>query len=119
MIKLLKHGPCRILSFPSLFNWKIEIVWAPKDYTIDLHSHPSQDIELVILWGKDVLLRRIRGADTDTHISKMPQSIFKKFSIRAGDLHDFSTGPSCFLFLNIEHWHSKPTSAALDFNYAK
>jgi len=117
MIKKYSYGPCRVWSFKPFGFIKVELVWAPKNYEIVEHSHPNQDIELIVLWGKNVYLERteLGKVAPDFYITSMPKSIFKRFSIRAGDTHWFKTSKTNFLFLNVEFWKTEPTSAAVDF----
>lgn len=120
MIKLRKFESCRGLSFPSIGKWKIEIWYAPSGYTIREHTHNNEDIKLVLLFGHDVVFHRVRNTKYSSRkISFLAKlwHIGKSFSIRAGDSHWFEVSRFPLVFLNIERWHTKPTSACEDLQF--
>jgi hypothetical protein len=113
---LERYGPCWGISFPSFGKTKFELWVVPPDYTIPEHSHPNVDIELVPLFGEDVVIwRQKEGQKAETAVVTSNSNIGRKFTIPAGVNHAFKTHQSRFIFFNIERWKTKPTSAARDF----
>lgn len=104
---------CFGLSLPAFGRFKLEFWFICPRYEIKPHSHPNQDIELMLLFGHNVLLTRNGNEKFKAKI----WNIFKVFSIPAGVTHTFSVSRFPLIFMNIEKWKVgvKPTSAADDF----
>lgn len=116
-----KHGPCKGMT---LFRWgrfNIEIWFCPPRFQIEEHRHPSQDIELMFLYG-DAFISRRHKDDPYGHYQmygtvKFPYDTFKHFTVLAEHFHYFTVNEKWFVFLNISKWRKghKPTSASVDF----
>jgi len=113
------HGPCVGVT---LFKWgqrKWELWYVPANYVIEPHSHPSEDIDLMVLRGADTYLYRMNPETgvTDAVTCKFPDHFGKRFTIPAGYTHGFSVSTRPLVFINFAKWKPgvKVTSAAVDF----
>lgn len=114
-MRLRRYERCWILSFPSFGNRKLEIVYAPAGYEIAEHTHNNEDIKLIPLFCHNVRFhRRKRGEFLGQTFWATWKHIGKVFNIRSGDAHYFSVSNWPLVFLNIEFWYCKPTSASED-----
>jgi hypothetical protein len=114
-----RYERCWILSLPAWGRKKLEIVFAPSEYGIREHTHPNQDIKLILLFGHNVIFHRRKFGEFfgQTYMACMFRDFLKKFTINAGDSHWFEVSNWPLIFLNIETWHTEPTSAAEDLKY--
>lgn len=114
-MKIKRYERCWGLSFPSVGKWKIEIWYAPRGYEIAEHTHPNEDIKLILLFGHNVVFHRRKKS---TFIGESFWARFRDighiFTINAGDSHFFTVSNWPLVFMNIERWHTKPTSASED-----
>lgn len=115
----IKHyESCIGLSLPSIGRWKIEFWWAPPGYSIKPHTHDNEDIELFFLFGHNCRFHRLEKGHLlgESFLARF-KHFGKHFSIRAGTIHSFDVSNWPLLFMNIEKWHTKPTSASEDIHY--
>jgi hypothetical protein len=117
---LRRYESCIGLSLPAIGRWKLEVWFAPPGYKIAPHTHDLEDIKLILLFGHNVrFYRQKKGSNRLETVLARFSNIGRLFNIRAGDLHYFTVSDWPLVFLNIEHWHCKPTSACEDFNLVK
>lgn len=109
-----KYEKCWILSFSSIGRWKLELVYCPPNYEIQPHTHNQQDIKLIFLFGHNIRFFRQRPNGKLISFLARIRHIGKVFTIRANDIHYFNVSRWPLLFLNIERWKTKPSSAAID-----
>jgi hypothetical protein len=118
MLKFIKrYEACWILSFPSIKNWKIEIVYAPRKYQISPHTHEHQHIKLILLFGHNICFYRTKKGTTNQEtFNARFRDVGTMFTIGAGDNHHFTVSNWPLVFLNIEKYVDgyAPTSAAED-----
>lgn len=101
------------------YPFKVQIWICPPRINVPDHCHPNIDSIVVHLEGEIYL--RVNGKDfiTPEIIKRMElkgESIDgKHFHIKPGMVHGFSTGPNGGVFMNIEKWTGKMTSAELDW----
>lgn len=112
-----RYESCVGLSLPALGKWKIEFWFASSGYEIKPHTHPDLDIKLMFIFGHNTTFYRDRGAMRAQKLVKW-WNIGKTFTILRGDSHHFTVSKWPLLFMNIERWYKKPTSAAESF-YAR
>ena len=95
----------------------IELWFINAEYTIEKHSHPEENIELMFLFGFGTTFFRKTKTNTDKFFPRWPLDMFKRFSVRAGDIHWFTTTTWPLVFINfswfIGNYNAK--SAASDF----
>lgn len=117
-MKLIRrYESCIGLSLPSIGRWKLELWFAPSGYQIQPHSHDNVDIWLYLLFGERICFFRRRKNDTNwQEFQGRWYHIGRRFTIRRGVLHYFHVSRFPLIFLNVEKWYSKPTSASEDFN---
>ena len=111
-----RYERCWGLSLPAIGRLKIEFWFCPPRYKIRPHTHKNQDIKLILLFGHNVLFHRRKKFKYlgDAFLAKF-KHIGRIFTINAGDEHSFDVSNWPLIFMNIEHWKVKPTSAAHDF----
>lgn len=101
------------------YPFKIQVWIAPPNFNVPDHCHPNIDSIVVHLEGEIYL--RVNGNDFITpeiikRLELKGDSIDgKHFHIKPGMVHGFSTGPNGGVFMNIEKWTGKMTSAELDW----
>lgn len=97
----------------------VQLWYCKSGYTIPLHSHDEQDIELVYLFGKTTFFRVIDGKTQSFTPSFW--NIGRRFTIPAGTLHYFTVSNLPLVFINIAKFRNghTPKSAAIDFHHAK
>jgi hypothetical protein len=105
----------RGLSLPAIGRWKIEFWYAPRGYEIKEHTHKSQDIKLIPIFCHNVVFHRTKKGEFlgETFWARF-KDIGHIFNIKAGDKHYFSVSEWPLIFMNIEYWYIKPTSASDD-----
>lgn len=107
----------------SLFKWgryKIEIWYAPRGFKIEKHKHPNQDIRLYFIFGHGTTFYRQRDTANESIVAERTiawWNIGARFNILRGDYHWFTVSRFPLIFMNIEKWYIKPTSASEDFEY--
>lgn len=110
-----KYESCYIISLPAFGNYKIEFVFAPPGYSIQEHTHNNQDIKLVFLFGNNIRFhRRKRGEFLWESFFAKFRDVGHIFTINSGDEHNFEVSNWPLVFMNIEKWHTTPTSASVD-----
>lgn len=110
---MLIHRHQRCIGL-TLFRWgkrQCELWFVPKGEFIEPHSHPSMDGTVVFLYGR--MLGDIGGK-----VGWVTGKDFLRcFNISAGVTHSAATS-TFTMFLNIENWITRPSSAAIDFRRA-
>lgn len=111
------YGPCRGITLFKWGQWRAEIWIIPSYYKIIEHSHPSEDVELVHIFGRSVFYRRNMKTGMMESVEVPPWSKLRKFTVRSFHTHWFDTCKTPMIFLNIQHFlpGHKPKSAADDF----
>jgi len=109
-----KHENCIGLT---LFKWnqrRIEIWFCPSGYQIEEHSHPSEDVELVYIFGNTIFFRRnlLNGK-----YEEGKPKFLQKFTVMHFHSHGFTVGRLPLIFINFQKFLNgyKPMSAAKDF----
>lgn len=120
MSLLARYGPCSGLT---LFRWgrrKVELWYAPADYSPPPHSHNDSDGEFTVLWSRNRRIWRNVGGRVDSYIATTPGVWGKFLSVRAGTVHAFERGDSCMVWIVFETWRKgvKVGSVADDFHLA-
>lgn len=115
-----RYESCIGLSLPAIGRWKIEFWYAAPGYSIRPHIHPREDIKLCLLFGHNVRFHRKKSGYLlgESFLARF-KDIGKMFTINAWDEHSFEVSNWPLLFMNIEKWSVKPTSAAEDFVLTK
>lgn len=110
------YESCRGLSLPAIGKYKIEFWYCKSGYEIQPHSHNNIDIKLFFLFGHRISFYRRRRPQVlpDFFYAKW-WHILSHFNIRAGDIHYFKVSKYPLIFMNLEIWQTKPTSASIDF----
>ncbi len=110
-----RHGPCRGITLFRLFSYNIELWFCPKGYTIEKHSHPKEEIELMFIKGDTTFYRLSSFGEVQYYIPAWTD-IFQTFSVKPGQVHWFSVSNKSLIFINFSRFiDGKPTSAANDF----
>ena len=120
MAILNRYDSCRGLT---LFKWgqlRVEVWYCPAGYTIIEHSHPSEDVELMYVFGSTTFYRRDIRDDKVESVKCGIKYLFRKFSVRFFHSHWFSVGRLPLIFINFQRFlpGNKPVSAAIDFKIA-
>ena len=113
--RVYRHGPCWAVKLLEFGRYNIEIVYAPPHYQIEEHSHPSQIIKLCFLFGRATFFRRSNISGLATADVCWPSNMFRTFTIAWYHSHWFAVSKWPLVFINLEIWRTKPTSAAEDF----
>jgi hypothetical protein len=113
-LSIERYERCLVLSLPAFGKYKIEFVYAPRGYEIAPHTHSHQDIKLIFLFGHNIRFYRKRPLKELVTFWARFSNIGKSFTILANDIHYFKVSNWPLVFMNIEKWHIKPTSAAKD-----
>jgi hypothetical protein len=99
----------------TLWRWEkfqVELWICPPNFSVGEHVHHEMDGEIVLLIGNVNLCKRVNGEikSTGRH--------FKKLSVPRNTPHFFTQKSSRRIptvFINMERWVTKPTSASVDF----
>lgn len=115
-----RHEKCIGLTLWSFGRKHIQIWYCPRGYTIEKHSHPDEDIELMYLFGSTVFWR---GSSNEvlTYFEESYKPKWhhfgRRFSVKAGMVHWFVVSKLPLIFINFSTFKQKNArrSAALDF----
>jgi len=114
-----RYQSCVGLSLPAFGKWKIELWLALPGYKIKPHSHDNVNIKLTFLFGHNVMFHRIKkNAELCMSFMAQLRHIGKTFTINAGDIHWFEVSRFPLIFINVEKWFIKPSSASIDLQLA-
>lgn len=118
-------GPCIGLTVFRWFRWKVELWYAPADYSTPEHTHEDSDGEFLVLHGRGRWIwRRPQLPWEDAPEVLMRQAYrlkggfrWKWLTVKAGTPHGFERGETPMIWLCVEHWKPgvKVTSVATDF----
>jgi hypothetical protein len=91
-----------------IFKIQLELWICPPHSCIKPHIHPDLDSYVMHIWGRSFVRRK-------TSMKILPFfSFFRIYKIPRNVVHSSSNFNNWFIFLNIERWYSKPTSAAIN-----
>lgn len=116
-----RHERCVGLRLWKSKTRFVQLWYCPRGYEVELHSHNDQNIELMYLFGKTTFSRinvdNVNHLFTETFTPKW-KHIFRKFTVKAGQLHYFSVSTLPLVFVNFATFlpGNKPVSAAIDFH---
>ena len=120
------YGPCFSVT---LWRWrrkKLELWYAPADFSPEEHTHDDVSGEFTILYSKNrEIYRKVPKEDgtleKQSYIANTPEVWGKWLSVRDGTIHKFEKGDSCMIWLVWETWkQGRPVaSVATDFNITK
>lgn len=123
-----RHEKCLGITLFRFKQFRLEIWFCPKGYSIEEHCHPSQDIELMYLYGEATFCRRRilnwkfpENSPIEMKIVRFPKDIFHRFTVKHCDSHWFSVSEKMLIFLNFQKFlpGKSPISAAIDFKTKK
>lgn len=100
-----KHNRCRGIRLWKWNSFQIEVWFCPKDEEIEPHIHERIDSKIILLFGY------MTGKIAET---RGCVKVFQSYPVLAGTSHSAVTSTFC-IFMNVERWQGKPTSAAEDF----
>lgn len=94
----------------------IQLWYCPRGYDVKPHSHNDQHIELMYLFGKTTI-SRITSQTVEWFTPKW-YHIFRKFTVRKGQIHWFTVSSLPLVFINFATFidGKRPVSAAIDFH---
>lgn len=95
----------------KLGRFQMEIWYVPAGYAVPEHYHTDFDSRFLLLFAHNILFRR----NGRTLLVKWWKHIGKLFAINAGDIHSSDASNFPLIFVNIEIWKHKPTSACKNF----
>ncbi len=99
---------CKGYKLMRIANLQLELWICPPRCMIPCHTHPDLDSFIMHIWGRAYFTRKLR-------VKIMPFfSFFRIYSVPRNIIHGFRNFNNWFIFLNIERWYSKPTSAAIN-----
>lgn len=119
-----RHEKCIGVKLYSNKTKYIELWFCPRGYEVKPHSHNDQHIELMYLFGKTSFSRinvdNVNHIFTETFTPKW-YHMFRKFTVKAGQLHYFSVSSLPLIFVNFATFIDGkiPVSAAIDFHPTK
>ena len=112
---LNKHESCfGIVLFRSAIRF-VQVWFCAAGYTIESHSHPHEDIELMFVFGSTTFFRQVDG-QTQSFTPKW-YHVGRRFTVSAGTVHWFTVSKWPLVFINFSRFKDgyKPVSAAIDF----
>lgn len=114
------YGQCIGLTLWRLGRHKLELWWAPSNFSTPEHIHEHSDGEFFVIYGSGrKIWRRISmpGRNYVEGYDIADRKYWKWFSVRAGTPHAFSCGRTPMVWLCSETWKpgTKVTSVAEDF----
>lgn len=114
---IARYGPCMGITLFRWFRWKIELWYAPADFSPPPHTHENCSGEFTILYAKNRRIWRKVGDRIDSYIANFPSVLGKFLSVRAGTPHSFDKGDSFMVWICFETWKKgvSVSSVANDF----
>lgn len=114
---IARYGPCIGITIFRWFRWKVELWYAPANYSTPEHAHDDSSGEFTILFARNRRIWRRIGERIDSYVANVPAVWGRFLSVRAGTPHGFDAGDSCMIWLCFETWRpgAKVTSVAKDF----
>lgn len=98
----------------------LELWIFPSNFSIDPHTHNNQDIEVLILFARNVIFFRETPCRTNLVKFKAKFTMFKKLSVPAGYIHWFMVSKYPLIALNIATFKLfQSQSAAQDITFIK
>lgn len=115
-----RYGPCIGITLLRLFRWKVELWFAPGDYSPEEHTHPNSDSEFWVLYASHRYIYKRKAGRLVGYNASFPSCLFHTLTVRADEPHRFMTSDRPMIWLCLEHWKAgvKPTSVAEDFHIA-
>lgn len=115
-----RHGPCRGITLWKRGKKRVELWVIPANYSIVPHSHPSEDVELMYLFGDAVFYRHNFEYGVEEFKPKWFRDVGRKFSVKWFHTHWFSVSKWPLVFINFQTFRdgATPVSAAVDFKDA-
>lgn len=112
------YGPCKGFTFFRLGQFRAEIWFIPRNYTIIEHRHPRENVELMFLFGHTEFFRRDIFTNAVESLVTTWKCFGRRFSVKSWHSHWFRTTNWPLVFINFQHFHHgyKPESAASDFS---
>lgn len=107
---MIRFQNCRGVRLFRLGSWQAEVWYCPAGEVIPPHHHEHIDSRIVYLAGQMIFVR-----DSAVKLMSRWRDRFKFLRVRPNQLHYAAVTGRFGLFLNLEHWTGKPTSAAVDF----
>lgn len=112
-----RYGPCWGITLYRFFQYRAELWFIPKNYTIVEHRHPQESVELMFIFGRTEFYRRnIYTCAVDT-LATTWRCFGRCFSVNSYHSHWFKTNSWPLVFINFQKFFPgiKPKSAAKDF----
>ena len=103
---MAKHNKCRGYRLFKLGHYQVELWICPSFEYIEPHSHPEIESKIVLLRGTLFGILNSRSGFLRW---------LKLYTIKSTDVHSGQVGSHGCIFLNLQRWHTTPTSAAINF----
>lgn len=104
----------------TLYKWgqyRAEIWFIPRNYSIVPHRHPSEDVELMFIFGRTEFFRQSIRTWKIESLATTWKCFGQCFSVMNYHYHSFKTTNWPLVFINFQKFLTgcKPKSAASDF----
>lgn len=117
LVTIKRYERCFGLSFINIGKWKLEFWFVPANYQLKPHFHKHVNIRFYLLFAHRVSFFRKRPSDNSyKRFDAKWFNMFRRFNIRAGDVHWPSVSTYPVIHMNIEEWLIEPSSVSEDFH---
>lgn len=108
---------CLGITLFKMGRIKVELWIVPPKFRIEEHTHPSQDIKIMYLWGNATFFRNDYIIHQYKSFNVSLRRIFKCFTVMHYHNHYFYNYDKTLVFINFERYFGKPTSASEDIKF--
>jgi hypothetical protein len=102
----MRRYNCKGLRLLKLGKFQLELWLCPPWSFIPPHIHTGFDSYIIHIWGRIEAMKEYRNKVLPLF------TFFSRFKIAANQTHGFNGRNSWFIFLNLEHWKTIPSTTA-------
>lgn len=115
---ITRYKSCFGITVWKWNKFKIELWYAPANFSVEGHTHANSDGEFFVIYGFNRKIWKIKnGQELSYNISDRPY--WNRLTVRHNEQHGFNRGSTPMIWLCFETWlnNVEPSSVAKDMQF--
>jgi hypothetical protein len=103
----MRYESCRGITVFKFGRYKLDLWFAPADYSVKEHTHPLSDGKFWVIFGHNRVIWKYRRNNLVERVSytlKFPQCLLHVLRVRGNEPHGFEVGSTSMIWFCLQKW---------------